>query len=87
MPNTASAKKALRRNKRQAKHNATRRDAYKSAVKAYKKFVAAKQFDDAAKMLVHAYRALDKAAKSKTIKKNKASRLKSRLAALLKESK
>ncbi len=80
MPITRSAKKALRQSAGRREQNVRRKDAFKDAVKSFRKAVAAKKYDEAEKLLVAAYKALDKAAKSNTIKKNKASRLKSRLA-------
>lgn len=84
MPITSSAKKALRQNKRRRAMNLTRQDAYKSAVKEYRALVNSKKFEEAATALKKAFKNLDKAAKGKTIKKNKASRLKSRLAKMVK---
>ncbi len=80
MPITKSAKKALRQTKTRRERNIKRKDAYKSAVKTYKKLVDAKNTGEAAAKLAAAYKALDKAAKTGAIKKNKASRIKSRLA-------
>ncbi|OGE75752.1 MAG: hypothetical protein A3C85_04460 [Candidatus Doudnabacteria bacterium RIFCSPHIGHO2_02_FULL_48_21] len=53
---------------------------YKDAVKAVRKAVTGKKKDDAVKALQNAYAQLDKALKKHVIKKNKAARLKSRLA-------
>ncbi|OGY98770.1 MAG: 30S ribosomal protein S20 [Candidatus Liptonbacteria bacterium RIFCSPHIGHO2_01_FULL_57_28] len=86
MPITSSAKKALRQNKRRRVMNLSRQDAYKSAIKEYRALVGAKKMDEAAVALKKAFKNLDKAAKGKTIKKNKASRLKSRLAKLVKKA-
>jgi len=80
MPITKSAKKALRQSKRREVQNMRRKEAFRVLVKEFRKAVAAKEFDKAKELLPGVYKALDKAAKSKTIKKNKASRLKSRLA-------
>lgn len=79
MPVTKSAKKALRVGARRRTENLLTKDIYKKAVKAVRKAVTAgsKEVTDT---LSKAQSALDKAAKSKTIHKNKASRLKSRLA-------
>ena len=84
MPVTKSAKKARRQSARRKVQNTKRKDAYKGAIKNYKKLVTAKNMDPAraseAKIkLSAAYKALDKAAKTGAIKKNKAARLKSRL--------
>lgn len=79
MPITSSAKKALRQSHRRRKHNNFRREAYKSTVKNFRKLVTSKKLEEAREELKKAMQTLDKAAKSKTIKRNKASRLKSRL--------
>lgn len=83
MPITQSAKKALRQNARRRTKNIKRKDSYKKAVKEVRKLVLEKHLDEAKAKLAAAYKALDKAAGSKSIKKNKASRLKSRLAKVL----
>lgn len=76
MPNTTSAKKALRQNATRKAQNNSRKAAYKKVLKEVRKGVSEK--------LPALYKALDKAAKTGVIKKNKASRLKSRVAAQLK---
>jgi small subunit ribosomal protein S20 len=86
MPITKSAKKALRQNVTRHKRNVVRKDAYKAQVVGFRKLVVAKKFEEAAKALPLVFKALDKAAKSKVIEKNKASRLKSRLAQLISKS-
>lgn len=86
MPITSSAKKALRQSVTRRKRNVVRKDAYKKAVTDYRKLIAAKKFDEAAKAFSAVFKALDKAAKAKVIEKNKASRLKSRLAQLTSRS-
>ncbi len=79
MPITSSAKKALRQSRRRRKQNTLRRDAYKDAVKTLRKSISGKNLDKARAELQKAMQALDKAAKTNAIRKNKASRLKSRL--------
>ena len=86
MPITRSAKKALRQNIRRRARNLLKKDAVRGAIKRYKKFVEAKKIDDAKAELAKVYKALDKAAKTHVIEKNKASRLKSRLSRLLKKT-
>ncbi len=86
MPITQSAKKALRQNVRRRRENLKRKEAYKKVVKDYRKLVAAKKNDEAKNYLTKVYQALDKAAKTNVIKKNKASRLKSRLSHLIAKS-
>jgi len=80
MPITKSAKKARRQSARRKVQNTKRKDAYKGAIKTYKKQVASKDLKDVQAKLSAAYKALDKAAKTGAIKRNKAARLKSRLA-------
>ena len=84
MPITSSAKKALRQSHTRRSRNAAKKEAYKKAVKNYRKLVSSKKTDDAAKSLTAAFKMLDKAAKTNVITKNKASRLKSRLSKQLK---
>ena len=56
-------------------------------VKAVKKLVTTKTKAGTKEALTLAYKALDKAAKTKVIEKNKASRLKSRLSKMIAEQK
>ena len=86
MPITSSAKKALRAGERKRVFNLRRKSTMQDAVKKIKKLVAEKKGTEAAKALSEAYKAIDKAAKTKLIKKNTASRKKSRLALLLKKA-
>ncbi len=86
MPITASAKKALRQARTRREQNLVKKEAYKKTVASYRKLVAAKKASEAANMLPAVMKALDKAAKTHVIEKNKASRLKSRLAQLIARS-
>lgn len=86
MPITQSAKKALRQNVPRRQQNLKRREAYRKAVKDFRKLVAAKKIDEAKNYLTKVYQTLDKAAKSNVIKKNKANRLKSHLSHLITKS-
>ena len=86
MPITSSAKKALRQNLTRRARNVVKKEAYKKAVASYRKLVAGKKMDEAQKMLPLVFKTLDKAAKTKVIEKNKANRLKSRLAQLIARS-
>lgn len=79
MANTSSAKKAERVSERRYVFNARRKKTMKDSVKTVTKLVAAKKGKDAEKSLPALYQAIDKAAKNGTIKKNTASRMKSRL--------
>ena len=78
MPITESAKKALRQSKTRRIKNLRKIRAYKENVKEFRKLVKAGDFGSAKKLLPKVYKSLDKAAKTGVIKKNKASRLKSR---------
>ena len=84
MPITTSAKKALRQNVRRRAVNLTKKEAYKDAVKNFKKLFADNKMDEAKKQLSVMYQALDKAAKTNVITKNTASRIKSRMTLKLK---
>jgi len=82
MPITRSAKKALRQSIRRREQNLSRKEAYKRVVKEVRRLANAGSNDDARKLLPQLYKALDKAAKTRAIAKNKARRLKSRLTKL-----
>ncbi|MBI5140289.1 MAG: 30S ribosomal protein S20 [Candidatus Vogelbacteria bacterium] len=85
MPITSSAKKAVRNSKRKAVFNSRRRKAMKSSIKELKGLIALKNAKAGKEFLSKVYQTLDKAVKTGLIKKNHASRKKSRLArALLK---
>lgn len=74
-----SAKKALRQSVRRNIMNSQRKKKIKNLVKEVKVLVEEKKIDEAKKLLPQIYKALDKTAKKNTIKKNTASRRKSRL--------
>ncbi len=77
MPIKNSAKKAVRQDARRAKENLVFKNAYKKAIKAVTKALAAKE--DTKDLLVAAQKNLDKAAKKGVIKPNTAARRLSRL--------
>ncbi len=77
MPQTQSAKKALRQNATRRGRNLAKTKAYKTTLKAFRKMVGT---TEAATLLPKLQKTLDKAAKTGAISKNKASRLKSRAA-------
>lgn len=83
MPITPSAKKALRQSLRRRERNLQKKEAYKKAIKEYRKLVVEKKVEEAKKLLPAVYKALDKAAKTGVIHRNKAGRLKARLIKLL----
>jgi small subunit ribosomal protein S20 len=76
MPITARAEKKLRHDRKRTKLNAKRLSSMRTFVKTARKNPVAKTVDAA-------FKALDKAAKTHSIHKNKAARIKSRLAKLI----
>jgi small subunit ribosomal protein S20 len=80
---TKSAKKAIRQSASRKEHNIVYKNKIKILVKQAKALVLAKKNDEAKKILPHIYAAFDKAAKVGIIKKNNASRHKSRLTKLI----
>jgi len=85
MPNTKSAAKAYRQSVKRRARNLSRKAAYKDIVKEFRKTAPADP-KAAAAMMSKLQQQLDKAAKTGIIKKNKASRLKSKAAKLLAKS-
>ena len=83
MPIIKSAKKALRQSLRKRVHNTAYKQKTKELIKEAKALVGQKKMAEAKKMIPNIYKALDKAAKKGVIKKNEASRRKSRLTRLL----
>ncbi len=86
MPIIKAAKKALRSSARKRVVNLRRTRAMKEVVKDIRDLTGKGNAKDAQAKLASAYKAIDKAAKQGIIKKNTASRKKSRLAQLLKKS-
>jgi small subunit ribosomal protein S20 len=86
MPNLQNAKKALRVSDRKRSVNDKRRRAMKETIKATKALIGA-ETAVIRENLSTAYKAIDKALKRGVIKKNTASRKKSRLAKSLKPAK
>jgi small subunit ribosomal protein S20 len=80
MPIIKSAKKALRQNRKKRLFNLRRNKQMKSSVKSIEKLIDDKETQKAIKLLPKTYKAIDKATKRGIIKKNTASRKKSRLA-------
>ena len=83
MPITTSAKKAMRQAKTRNKQNVTKKEAYKKLLSRCRRLITDKKFEDAGKMLSLIYQALDKAAKTNAISRNKAARTKSRITKLV----
>lgn len=82
MPNTKSAKKALRVAETRRKVNLARTFKIKTALKNLRKGLVSTP-EDNQNLLAKAYSALDKAVKTNLIHRNKANRKKSRLSAMV----
>lgn len=76
---TKSAAKALRQQEKRRKLNNMYRKKMKDLIKRARILLAEKKTEEAKKMLSEIYKVLDKAAKTNVIKKNTASRKKSRI--------
>ena len=87
MPITKSAKKALRVSNRKEVFNIRRKKGIEHVVREVKKLLKDKKVEDAEKLIPKIYKAMDKAVKGKTIKKNTAARKKSRIVAMIRKSK
>lgn len=85
MPNTKSAKKAMRSSARKRVYNLRSKTKFKDAIKIVRKSIEGNNLMEAEKNLRLAFSALDKSAKKGVIHKNTASRKKSRLAKSLKK--
>jgi len=83
MPITKSAKKSLRQNIKRKRENRQKKDRVKEIIKEIKGLASQKKIKEARKLLPFLYKALDKAAKTGVIKKNTASRKKSRITKFL----
>jgi len=83
---TKSAKKAIKSSKRKRVFNLRRSGVMKDSIKELKKLVAKKDIDGAKNLLSATYKAIDKASKRGVIKKNNASRKKSRISSLIKKA-
>ncbi len=83
MPITKLAKKALRQNVKRRARNLRKKRKIKDLVKEVKSLVSQNKTGEAKKLLPKLYKALDKAAKTGLIKKNAASRKKSRITILI----
>ncbi len=86
MPNTANAKRSLRKMEVRRERNKSQRSALKTTVKKVRVNAAAAKVDDAKTTLAVAIKKLDQAADKHLIHKNKAARLKSRLTKLVNKS-
>lgn len=82
-PITKSAKKALRQNKKRKARNLIKKTRFKKLLKELGGLISQEKFEKATELLPQIYKALDKAAKSGIIKKQKASRKKSQAAKMV----
>ncbi len=83
MPIIKSAKKALRQNIKRRTQNIQKKRKLKSILKEVRDLAFQKKIEQAKKLLPQVYKTLDKAAKTNLIKKNTASRKKSRITKLI----
>ncbi len=82
---TRGAKKAHRSSLKKRVFNLRRKDEVSRSIKALKKLIASGKKKEAEKAMAEVQSALDKAVKGKTLKRNTASRKKSRLSKLIKK--
>ena len=87
MPIKQSAKKALRQSKKANARNLRAKKTMKVLVKQVRALAGEKKTEEIKALLPQLYKALDKGAKTGLIKKNTASRRKSRLTKLIKTDK
>ncbi|MCX6759025.1 MAG: 30S ribosomal protein S20 [Candidatus Nealsonbacteria bacterium] len=85
-PIIKSAKKALRQSFKRRVRNLRKMRELKKLLKEMKLLVSEKKIEEAKKLLPQVYKVLDKAAKTGLIKKNTASRNKSRITKLISKS-
>ena len=83
MATTKSSKKALRQSLRRMAENLPKKQKIKNLLKEVRILVSQKKIEEAKKLLPLIYKSLDKAAKIKLIKKNTASRKKSKISRLI----
>lgn len=84
MPITKSAKKALRQNLKRKSRNLAQKRKLKKLLKEVRILILGQKKEEAKNNLPGVYKSLDKAAKTGLIKKNAASRIKSRIAKKIK---
>ena len=87
MPITQSAKKALRSSKRKRQFNIAKKELINKAIKQVKKLVSEKKLKEAQALMPQVQKILDKSVKTGLLKKNTASRKKSRISAMIKRAK
>ena len=79
MPNLKASIKANRNSKKKKEYNLRMKRRLRTAIKEFKTHLEAEDEKNSKKSLTKSYKLLDKAAKTKLLKKNTASRKKSRL--------
>ena len=87
MPITTSAKKALRSSSRKKDFNSNKKELLNKAIKNIKKLVSEKKLKEAKAFMSEVQKIIDKSVKTGILKKNTASRKKSRISALIKKLK
>lgn len=87
MPNSRSAKKSQRKNEARRLRNRSQRSSLRTHLKKVRTAVEDGQIDEAGELYRVASKRLDQAAAKNLIHKNKASRLKSRLAVMINKAK
>lgn len=83
---TKSAKKSIRQTKKRKSKNLVYKNKIKNLIKEVRLLISQKKTNEAKELLPAIYEALDKSAKVGVIKKNTASRKKSRMAKLIDKS-
>lgn len=86
MPITSSAKKALRVSRRKRGVNLVRKANLADVVKKFRKLISEKKMKEAQALMPDLQKALDKSVKTGLIKRNTASRRKSRFSAMVKKA-
>jgi len=87
MPNSKSAEKRLRQNKKRRMHNKTIKTTLRTQLRKVREAVNGNDFEAGETAFQHAVKSLDRAAAKKVIHPNAAARLKSRLSSKLKAAK
>ena len=86
MPITQSAKKALRGSKRKRRFNLVKKELINKTIKQIKKLLTEKKWKEARALMPQVQKILDKSVKTGLLKKNTASRKKSRISAMIKRA-
>ena len=87
MPNTKSAEKRLRQNKKRRSHNKTIKSSLKTRLRKVREAVSGENLEASETAFREVVKSLDRAAAKRVIHPNAAARLKSRLSSKLKAAK